>query len=1053
MAEAATPPSSGSPAFCTVVAKNYLAHARALARSLRQHHPGVPVYVLLVDDVDGYFDPAREAFQVLTLADLDLPRPREFCFRYDVLELSTAVKPFLFRRLFERGHRAVVFLDPDIWVFRPLDGILGRLGPAQVLLTPHLTAPVVDGHRPGELEILLSGAYNLGFLGLARGPEVDGFLDWWSRRCETTCVVDPARGLFVDQRWMDLVPGLLDRVEILRDPGYNVAYWNLAHRPLDGPADAPTVDGSPVRFFHFSGLDPLHPTRLSRHQDRFLEVTGEPLFGMLRRYSAVLLEQGYQACRHWPYSHGTFRDGHPISKELRQLFREQAAGRFPDPFDADAADAYVHWATAPSNGGDPGGSRWHDGGPPGGRAAAWMARVVRRTIRRRRRPAALPPLAARILERRPDLRAAFTPDARLDTVRFLRWLATDGLLQHQLKPAWCRAWLGHAPAASVVPRLLRFYDGRPDLRQRLPMAFVEEHDAHPFHVYLGQHPGEAGLDAEALSAAHGLFEDRPVWRIREILAARPDVRRAFPAALHSPGDPDFLAWLRESGRKEYGIHEDAVLWFERARAQHVCWRLRALHAERDEWRRLHPCGLTTFGRAPFLTWLKAGAAAEAGVDVSRLDGICPEEDRTVLQELRWCHAHDPRLRGRFPRAFEDDAETQALVAWLRAEGLAELGVETAWRERLDAASPPRRAEGATAIGYLRTESGMGELARATVRALRAVDYPVSTLTLEEAPQRQADLTFRQEEPRRLPATILHVNAPETWRFEDLLAPLRQGGPVVGYWAWELDRLPDDWSRAFRLFDEVWTCSRFAAAAVAADAPVPVQAVWPSLTDVAPSGFGLADLGLDPSRFTFLFLYDFLSESERKNPLGLIEAFRRAFPRDGPARLLLKTTGGALRPAELARMQEAAEAAGAVVLDQVLDRRDVLGLVASCHAYASLHRAEGFGFTLAEAMALGKPVVATLYSGNADFMGPWNSYAVPFRVVEIEEDRGPYTRGMRWADPDLDAAAAALRAVHDDPDGAAAVAARGRADVLRQLSPAACGARIAARLRRLLERRP
>jgi glycosyltransferase involved in cell wall biosynthesis len=1050
MPEAATAPPPGPPAFCTVVAKNYLAHARALARSLRTQHPDIPMYVLLVDDVGGFFDPAREAFELLTLADLDLPRPREFCFRYDVLELSTAVKPFFFRHLFDRGHGSLVFLDPDIWVFRPLDALLQRLGPSQVLLTPHLTAPVSDGRRPGEAEILLSGAYNLGFLGLARGPQVDGFLDWWGRHCETECVVDPVRGLFVDQRWIDLLPGLVDRVEVLRDPGYNVAYWNLAHRPLTGQPEAPRVDGSPLHFFHFSGLDPLHPARLSRHQDRFRDVTEEPLFGMLRRYSATLLELGYQACRHWPYSHGTFHDGHPISKELRHLFREQPPGRFPDPFDGEAADAYVRWATTPRNGLPPLAARLRKAwSPEHGRS--WLGRLFGDAPRA---PVTdLPPLAARILERRPDLQAAFTPSSRLDAVRFLRWLATDGVVQHQLKPSWCRTWLGHVQGLRVVPRLLRFYDGRPDLQQRFPMAFVEEHDGHGFHTYLAAHADEAGLDAEALSAVHGLFEDRPVWRIREILAGRDDVRDAFPRALHCPGDPEFPSWLRESGRKEYGVTEDAVQWFERARAQHVCWRVHALFSEREDWRSRHPCGLTTFGRAAFLAWLKAGAAAEAGLDVSALVALCPERERTALQELHWCHAHDPLLQRRFPRAFEDPDETDALVAWLRAAGLAERDVEPEWHERLDAAFPPRNAQGAHVIGYLRTESGMGELARATVRALRAVDYPTATLTLDDAPQRQADLTLRQEgEAGRMPATILHVNAPETWQFERLIARHREHGPVIGYWAWELDRLPEDWVRAFGLFDEVWTCSRFAAGAVGAASPVPVQAVWPSLTDIGPSGFGLADLGLDPGRFTILFLYDFLSETERKNPLGLIEAFRRAFPGGGEARLLIKTTGGALRPKELARMSQAADDAGATLVDRVLDRRDVLGLIASCHAYASLHRAEGFGFTLAEAMALGRPVVATHYSGNTDFMSPWNSYAVPYRLVEVEEDRGPYARGMTWAEPDLDAAAAALRSVQAEPARAQAVAARGRADVRRQLSPDACGARIAARLGRLLRRR-
>src|SRR6185503_7759943 len=152
-------------------------------------------------------------------------------------------------------------------------------------------------------------------------------------------------------------------------------------------------------------------------------------------------------------------------------------------------------------------------------------------------------------------------------------------------------------------------------------------------------------------------------------------------------------WLRESGRREYGFSEDAVLWFERARAQHVCWRIHARYAERPEWRERHPCGLTTFGRQAFLAWLKEGAAAQAGVDVSHLRTLCPDRTRAALQELRFAHAHDPRLARRFPRAFEEEAATEELVDWLRDEGLAALDVEAEWRDQLDAVFPPRGRDG------------------------------------------------------------------------------------------------------------------------------------------------------------------------------------------------------------------------------------------------------------------------------------------------------------------------------------------------------------------------
>jgi hypothetical protein len=273
---------AAGPAVCTIVAKNYLAYARTLMKSLVRHNPGVAAYVLFVDDIAGFVDPAAEAFRTLGLQDLDLPRPAEFCFRYDVMELSTAVKPYLLQELFARGHGKVLYIDPDIWVFRPLDELFAWLEESDVLLTPHLTGPLGDGRYPDERDILLSGTYNLGFLGIADTPNVRGLLRWWADRCEFLCVSDITHGMFVDQRWMDLTPGLADRVRVIRDPGWNVAYWNLKHRALEGPPGAPAANGSPVRFYHWSGFNPTKPTALSKHQDRYPTIETEPLVSMAR---------------------------------------------------------------------------------------------------------------------------------------------------------------------------------------------------------------------------------------------------------------------------------------------------------------------------------------------------------------------------------------------------------------------------------------------------------------------------------------------------------------------------------------------------------------------------------------------------------------------------------------------------------------------------------------------------------------------------------------------------------------------------------------------------
>ena len=1069
MPEGTSRTGASGPAVCTIVAKNYLAYARTLVKSLRRFHPDLAVYVLFVDDTAGLVDGAQEDFEVLGLDVLDLPRRQEFLFRYDVMELSTAVKPYLLRWLFDRGHGKVLYLDPDIWVFRPLHDLFAWLEEADVLLTPHLTGPLGDGKYPDERDILLSGTYNLGFIGLARSAQVDGLIAWWADRCEFFCVSDITHGMFVDQRWMDLTPGLVDRVRVVRHPGYDVAYWNLKHRRLAGPPGAPQVNSEPVYFYHWSGFDPLRPTALSKHQNRYPVIDTEPLLSMAREYSAELLAEGYRVSSGWPYSLGAFKDGHPISREMRDLFREQPPGLFPDPFEPAGEGSFVSFAVTPPPAGGPAPlvERLHRTWARLDRSPRWRRSLPVRILRKlavkvldplrealaRRAP--LPPLAGRVLARRADVQEAFAiPGGGVDRLEFLRWLATDGIAHHRLKPSWCARWLERAEGPGVMRRLLDFYDTEPQLQARFPLAFVEEHDAPAFLAWLEAHGVERGLPAPALAQARRVFAARPAARIREIYKSRPDVMSAYPDALGWPPSPGFVSWLHHSGLREHGVGEDWILWFERAQQQHACLRVQAMYRDDPEWQARHPLGLSPFGRRRLLDWLKGPEGQRLGLTLSTVDSLCAPAVESPLEALRLLHAKDPEVARLFPRAFEDAEEMEGLLARVRRDAR-ELGLDPAWVARLEGEIPRLcLSQGATVVGYLRTESGMGELSRSMIRALRAVDYPVTTVDIDDAPQRQFDLSVAHEDQGHpLPFTIVHANAPEAMRHAGRLSPWLQDRYAIGYWAWELSDLPENWAEAFALFREVWTCSIHAAAAISRSAPVPVQAMWPALPDAAPTSLRREDLGLPLDRFTFLFAYDLLSESERKNPLGLLSAFRKAFRKDDDVHLVVKVTNGDLRREDLRRLREAAAGLPVTVMERYLSRADVLGLIRLCDAYVSLHRAEGFGYTLAEAMALERPVVATYYSGNVDFMTPWNSFPVPYRLAEIPEDRGRYAKGRVWADPDLAAAAELMRAVFTERERAAEVARRGREDVTRLLSARACGERVVARLRTITRQLP
>ncbi|MGH2740560.1 MAG: FkbM family methyltransferase, partial [Actinomycetota bacterium] len=272
------------------------------------------------------------------------------------------------------------------------------------------------------------------------------------------------------------------------------------------------------------------------------------------------------------------------------------------------------------------------------------------------------------------------------------------------------------------------------------------------------------------------------------------------------------------------------------------------------------------------------------------------------------------------------------------------------------------------------------------------------------------------------------------------------------WSWEVDAFPAEMALAASHVDEIWAPSEHAAASIRAAVDVPVYSFpHPVLVETGPE-ISRDDLEL-PEGFLFLFCFDFWSVFDRKNPLALIEAFSRAFePGEGP-RLVIKTVGGAEHPLDLDRLRLAADARPDVhVLDGYVTRAQTLAMIASCDAYVSLHRAEGFGLTMAEAMALGKPVVATGYSGNLEFMNEENAFLVPFELVPVAEGCEPYPTTARWAEPDVEAAAAILRRIWESPDDAREKGGRARGDIRRLHGPEARLPFVLGRLRAAAEER-
>ena len=289
--------------FFTICSKNFFGYARTLCESVRAQHPGASFHVALCDRMDGMIDPASEPFEIIPLEALAIPGLAGMIERYNITELNTSIKPYVFEYLFgECDRQRVVYLDPDILVVSPLAEVDAHLGvDTDAVLTPHVLDPA-ENVEIDDIKMLQLGTYNLGFVALNRTDRVREIVRWWSRRLETQCVIDVPNGLFVDQKWANLLPSFIPDTLILHHPGYNVAYWNLPQRVVSRGAQGWVVNGRPLVFVHFSGNDLYDAGVFSRHSPSFTPARAGEANDLLQEYRARVFANGHAHYATLPYA-------------------------------------------------------------------------------------------------------------------------------------------------------------------------------------------------------------------------------------------------------------------------------------------------------------------------------------------------------------------------------------------------------------------------------------------------------------------------------------------------------------------------------------------------------------------------------------------------------------------------------------------------------------------------------------------------------------------------------------------------------------------------------
>lgn len=325
----------------TICAKNYMAQALTLKESFEKYNDETDFFIFLSDKIDNEKLP-----KVIPLDNSWIPEWEKMAFKYDVIEFSTSIKPFCIDLLFSKEYEKVIYLDPDICVFSTLETIYEKLDNNSIILTPHHCELIENYNGPiADNAVSNVGIYNLGFIAIKNNIIGQSVVNWWKKRLSDSCYISYEEGLFVDQKWMDFIPGFFPKeVLISRNLGLNVALWNIQERTVYKKDDTYYVKSTinqgredKLLFYHFSGFNPETPHLIDKRNNMYTSVLYPEMKELLEYYAKREFANGYKKYHKMKYSFNNFSDGTPILSIHRRMYRlnEEKLSKFTNLFETD----------------------------------------------------------------------------------------------------------------------------------------------------------------------------------------------------------------------------------------------------------------------------------------------------------------------------------------------------------------------------------------------------------------------------------------------------------------------------------------------------------------------------------------------------------------------------------------------------------------------------------------------------------------------------------------------------------------------------------------------